>query len=82
MRKLFCLLLCLGLLTGCQSVETGEPAPVDLPKDEYVWEEVGATILLPEGTMTYCDVHIADRGARPRACCLSVLRKVSLSVPV
>lgn len=63
MRKLFCLLLCLGLLIGCQSVETGEPAPVDLPKDEYVWEEVGATILLPEGTMAYCDVHIAESGA-------------------
>ena len=63
MRKLFCLLLCLGLLTGCQPVETGEPAPVDLPKDEYVWEEVGATILLPEGTMTHCDVHVSESGA-------------------
>ena len=36
---------------------------MDIPKDEYVWAEAGATILLPEGTMTYCDVHIAESGA-------------------
>lgn len=63
MKKLFCLLLCFGLFTGCQPAETGEPDIKDIPQDEYVWEEVGATILLPEGTMEYCDVHIAESGA-------------------
>lgn len=62
MKKLFCLLLCFGLCTGCQPAETGEPDIKDIPKDEYVWEEVGATILLPEGTMEYCDVQ-AESGA-------------------
>ncbi|WP_458406741.1 hypothetical protein [Anaerotignum sp.] len=63
MKKLLCLLLTFGLLTGCQPAEQGEPDIKDIPKDEYVWEEVGATILLPEGTMEYCDVHIAESGA-------------------
>ena len=63
MKKLLCLLLSLFCLTGCQPVEQGQPEPMDIPKDEYVWEEAGAAILLPEGTMTYCDVHIAESGA-------------------
>ena len=63
MKKLLCLLLSLFCLTGCQPVGRGQPEPMDIPKDEYVWAEAGATILLPEGTMTYCDVHIAESGA-------------------
>lgn len=74
MKKLLCLLLCFGLLTGCHPAEPGEPEPKDLshwtdvdlaevPADEYIWEDVGATILLPEGTMEVCDVHIAESGA-------------------
>ena len=63
MKKLLCLLLSLFCLTGCQPVGQGQPEPMDIPKDEYVWAEAGATILLPEGTMTYCDVHIAESGA-------------------
>ena len=63
MKKLLCLLLSLFCLTGCQPGGQGQPEPMDIPKDEYVWAEAGATILLPEGTMTYCDVHIAESGA-------------------
>ena len=64
MKKLLCLLLMLGLLSGCQPVETGEPNIKDVPADVYLWEEVGATILLPEGTREYCDVTVAkDSGA-------------------
>ena len=75
MKKWFCLILCLGLFTGCQPAEQGSPEPKDLshwtdkdlaevPADEYVWEEVGATILLPEGTMEVCDVTVRkDSGA-------------------
>ena len=74
MKKWLYIPLCLGLFTGCQPVVQGEPEPdvshwtdIDLtetPADEYVWEAVGATILLPEGTMEYCDVTVAkDSGA-------------------
>jgi hypothetical protein len=74
MKKWLSILLCLGLFTGCQPVVQGEPesdvshwTDVDLaevPADEYVWEAVGATILLPEGTMEVCDVTVAkDSGA-------------------
>lgn len=63
MKKLLCLLLSFGLLTGCQPVEQGEPEPMDIPKDEYVWEEVGAAILLPEGTREYCDISIGEDGS-------------------
>ena len=64
MKKLFCLLLLFGLLSGCQSVERGEPVVRDVPADVYLWEEVGATILLPEGTWEVCDVTVAkDSGA-------------------
>ena len=65
MKKLFCLLLCFGLLTGCQSADPGEPEPMDIiPADEYIWEDVGATILLPTGTMEHCDVTVRkDSGA-------------------
>ena len=72
MKKLLCLLLCFSLLTGCQPVEQGQPEELshwkdidyaEIPADAYVWEEVGATILLPEGTMEVCDVHIAESGA-------------------
>jgi len=78
MRKLFCFLLCLGVLTGCQPMGMGEPDIKDLPPEEdwvdvdltevpediYVWEEAGATILLPEGTMEHCDVTVRkDSGA-------------------
>ena len=74
MKKWLSILLCLGLVTGCQPVVQREPEPdvshwtdIDLteaPADEYVWEAVGATILLPEGTMEHCDVTVAkDSGA-------------------
>ncbi len=64
MKKLLCLLLFLGLLTGCQPAETGESDVKDTPADVYLWEEVGATILLPEGTWEVCDVTVAkDSGA-------------------
>ena len=63
MKKLLLLTLLMGMLTGCQPAEKGEPDILDIPADEYVWEEVGATILLPEGTMEHCDVHIAESGA-------------------
>ena len=64
MKKLLCLLLFFGLLTGCQPAETGEPEVKDTPADVYLWEEVGATILLPEGTMEFCDVTVTkDSGA-------------------
>ena len=74
MKKWLSILLCLGLITGCQPAVQGEPEPdvsrwtdIDLteaPADEYVWEAVGATILLPEGTMEVCDVAVAkDSGA-------------------
>ena len=74
MKKWLCVLLCLGLFTGCQPVMQREPEPdvshwtdIDLteaPADEYIWEDVGATILLPEGTMEVCDVTVAkDSGA-------------------
>ena len=74
MKKWLSILLCLGLFTGCQPLVQGEPesdvshwTDIDLteaPADEYVWEAVGATILLPEGTMEVCDVTVAkDSGA-------------------
>ena len=80
MKKLLCLLLCFGLLTGCQPAEQGEPDIHDIPPeelshwkdidyaeppaDEYIWEDVGAMILLPTGTMEYCDVTVRkDSGA-------------------
>ena len=63
MKKWLCLILCLGLFTGCQPMDEGDPDSYEIPADEYVWEELGATILLPEGTMEYCDVHIAESGA-------------------
>ncbi|MBQ9091888.1 MAG: hypothetical protein IJY52_06440 [Anaerotignum sp.] len=64
MKKLLYLLLSFGILTGCQPVESGVAEPPEIiPADAYHWEEVGATILLPEGTMEYCDVHIAESGA-------------------
>ena len=74
MKKWLSILLCLGLFTGCQPVVQGEPEPdvshwtdIDLteaPADEYIWEAVGAAILLPEGTMEVCDVTVAkDSGA-------------------
>ena len=68
-RKWLCMLLCLGLLTGCQLMEEEAPAPKDLshwtdidltevPADAYIWEDVGATILLPTGTMEYCNATV------------------------
>ena len=63
MKKLLCLLLSLLCLTGCQPMDEGDPDSYEIPADEYVWEEVGATILLPEGTMTHCDVHVSESGA-------------------
>ena len=64
MKKLLCLLLALGLLTGCQPMDAGDPDSYEIPADEYVWEDVGATILLPEGTMEHCYVEVAkDSGA-------------------
>ena len=65
MKKIVFLFLCFGLLTGCQPAEQGEPEPMDIiPADEYIWEEVGATILLPTGTMEVCDVTVRkDSGA-------------------
>ena len=64
MKKLLCLLLALGLLTGCQPMDEGDPDSYEIPADEYVWEDVGATILLPEGTMEHCYVEVAkDSGA-------------------
>lgn len=64
MKKLLWLLLALGLLTGCRPAATGEPDLQDIPEDVYVWEDVGAAILLPEGTVEHCDVTVAkDSGA-------------------
>ncbi|MBQ3616398.1 MAG: hypothetical protein II993_10455, partial [Anaerotignum sp.] len=80
MKKLLCLLLGFVFLTGCQPEETGEPDIKDIPPEElshwedidltevpediYIWEDVGATILLPEGTMEVCDVTVRkDSGA-------------------
>ena len=80
MKKLLCLLLSFVFLTGCQPVEQGSPDIKDLPPEElshwkdidqaevpediYIWEDVGATILLPEGTMEVCDVTVRkDSGA-------------------
>ena len=80
MKKLLFILLSICFLTACQSVEQGEPDTRDIPPEElshwkdidqaevpedlYVWEEVGAAILLPEGTMEYCDVTVRkDSGA-------------------
>ena len=64
MKKLLCLLLFVGLLTGCQPMDEGDPDSYEIPADEYHWAEVGATILLPEGTMEVCDVTVAkDSGA-------------------
>ena len=61
MKKLLCLMLSLVCLTGCRPVETDLGAA---RVDEYRWEEVGATILLPEGTMEICDVTARkDSGA-------------------
>ena len=61
MKKLLllCLLFVFGFLTGCQSAETGEPEIKDTPADVYFWEEVGATILLPDGIWAVCDVTVA-----------------------
>ena len=64
MKKVLCLLLLFGLLSGCQPAKMIEPEIKDTPADVYLWEEVGATILLPEGTMEFCDVTVAkDSGA-------------------
>jgi hypothetical protein len=64
MKKLLCLLLLFGLLSGCQPAKMTEPVVKDTPADVYLWEEVGATILLPQGTMEVCDVVVAkDSGA-------------------
>ena len=63
MKKLLCLLLALGLLTGCQPMDEGDPDSYEIPADEYVWEEVGATILLPEGTMEHCYVEAVQPSA-------------------
>ena len=59
MKKWLCLILCLGLFTGCQPMDEGDPDSYEIPADEYVWEDVGATILLPEGTMEHCYVEVA-----------------------
>ncbi|MBQ5589266.1 MAG: hypothetical protein IIU70_03855, partial [Anaerotignum sp.] len=63
MKKLLCLLLFLLCLAGCQPMDEGDPDSYEIPADEYHWAEVGATILLPEGTMEHCDVHMAESGA-------------------
>lgn len=64
MKKLLCLLLTLSFLTGCQPVQTDDPDIQNIPEDVYIWEEVGAKILLPEGTMEVCNVTVAkDSGA-------------------
>ena len=64
MKKVLCLLLLFGLLSGCQPAKMAEPAFKDTPADVYLWEEVGATILLPEGIWEVCDVVVAkDSGA-------------------
>ena len=64
MKKWLCLMLCLGLFTGCQPMDEGDPDSYEIPADEYGWEDVGATILLPEGTMEHCYVEVAkDSGA-------------------
>ena len=64
MKKVLCLLLMLGLLSGCQPAEITEPAIRDVPADVYLWEKVGATILLPEGIWEVCDVTVTkDSGA-------------------
>lgn len=64
MKKLLCLLLSFVFLTGCQPMDKGDPDSYEIPADEYVWEDVGATILLPEGTMEHCYVEVAkDSGA-------------------
>ena len=64
MKKLLCLLLLFGLLSGCQPAKMIEPVVKDTPADVYLWEEVGATILLPEGAWEVCDVTVAkDSGA-------------------
>ena len=59
MKKLWCLLLSIVLFTGCGSAEQGEVDIKNIPEDVYRWEEVGATILLPEGTMQHCYVEVA-----------------------
>ena len=63
MRKLFCLLLCFGLLAGCQTAEPEGVGEMKTPGFVYEWEEVGATILLPEGTLGYCDAEVAEDGS-------------------
>jgi hypothetical protein len=64
MKKLLCLLLLFGLLSGCQPAKMIEPVVKDTPADVYLWKEVGATILLPEGIWEVCDVTVAkDSGA-------------------
>ena len=63
MKKLLCLLLVFGFLTGCQPVEQGKPKIKDTPADVYLWEEVGATILLPEGTWRHCDMTVSEDGS-------------------
>ena len=80
MKILFCLLLSLCCLAGCQPVEKGKPDIYEIPPEEishwkdidytevpadkYIWEDVGATILLPAGTMEHCNVTVQkDRGA-------------------
>ena len=59
MKKLFCLLLCFVFLTGCHPMDEGEKDIYKVPADVYIWEEVGAKILLPEGTMEHCYVEVA-----------------------
>lgn len=62
MKKLLLLTLLMGMMAGCQPVEKREPDIRDIPADEYVWEEVGAIIELPEGTMENCDVTVGKDG--------------------
>lgn len=63
MKKVLFLTLLMGMMMGCQPAEKGEPDILDIPADEYVWEEVGAIIELPEGTMENCDVTVDEDGA-------------------
>lgn len=63
LRKWFCILLCLGFLAGCQPAEQVSE-PLGTPEDVYIWEDVGATILLPTGTMEHCEATVRkDSGA-------------------
>ena len=64
MKKLLCLLLCSVFLMGCQSMDEGEKDIYEVPADEYIWEDVGATILLPTGTMQHCYAEVTkDNGS-------------------